>query len=107
MNTSGAGTEAGALYIADNARITEFSPSGHPRRLWGIDVVEKGAGNANEVQQVLIKASVGEFTLSYQGDVTEPIPHNAPAATVESELEALTGLAGAVAVTGGPGDATG
>ncbi|MCR9230457.1 MAG: hypothetical protein NXI29_05550 [bacterium] len=58
--------------------------------------------STNEQQTVsLASCSGGTFTLEYEGDTTDPIAHNASAATVESELEALPSIgAGNVSVSG-------
>lgn len=58
--------------------------------------------STNEQQTVsLASCSGGTFTLDYEGDTTDPIAHNASAATVESELEALPSIgAGNVSVSG-------
>jgi hypothetical protein len=62
----------------------------------------------DEVQEVTVAAAEGTFTLAFRGDETAAIPFNAPAATVQADLQALPSIgAGNVTVTGGPGDATG
>jgi hypothetical protein len=62
----------------------------------------------NEVQEVMVAATEGTFTLSFGGDETAAIPFDAPAATVQAALEGLPSVgAGNVTITGGPGDATG
>jgi hypothetical protein len=62
----------------------------------------------DEVQEVTVAAAEGTFTLAFRGDETAAIPFDAPAATVQADLEALPSVgAGNVTVTGGPGDATG
>lgn len=57
----------------------------------------------NEVQSVSVtNATGGTFTLTFAGQTTAPIAHNANAATVEAALEALSNLAPAdVACAGG------
>ncbi len=56
----------------------------------------------NEVQQVAINATTGQFRLSYRGQTTPDIAVGATASVVEAELEALTLLGPNVAVAGGP-----
>ncbi len=64
----------------------------------------------NEVQtlSLLPEAQGGEFTLTFDGETTSPLPHDATAADVEQALQALASLGGgAVSVTsanttGGP-----
>ena len=60
---------------------------------------------ANEVQTVTISgAAGGTFKLKFDGDTTNSIAFNASAATVQSELEALSSIGvGDVAVSGGAG----
>src|SRR4030088_2187956 len=63
----------------------------------------------NDVQQVVVNATGGTFTLSFlsrsfEESTTVAIPYNAEAAVVQSDLEALPEIgAGNVVVTGGPG----
>lgn len=64
----------------------------------------------NEIQTVALGGSptAGTFTLSYAGQTTAPIAHNATASAVRAALEALTTIgAGGVTCTGGalPGSA--
>src|SRR5665213_3190506 len=65
------------------------------------------------VQKVIVNATGGTFTLTFEGQTTKPIAFDASAAgphSVESELDALSsigGIGGSVSVTGGPGDSTG
>jgi hypothetical protein len=56
----------------------------------------------NEVQQISIVATEGQFRLSYRGQTTLDIAAGAAAAVVESELEALTSIGPNLTVTGGP-----
>lgn len=70
--------------------------------------VTAGGGTA-EVQTVTITGTPtgGGFTLTYAGQTTASIPHNATAAQVRTALENLSNLnAGQVTVTGGPGPGT-
>lgn len=60
----------------------------------------------NEIQDVTISGSPtgGTFTLTYSGQTTAAIAYNATAATVQTELEALSNIGvGDVAVTGAAG----
>ncbi len=68
----------------------------------------------SEKQRLTVKASGGTFTLSYSKRIgstpqtTGPLPFNAPKAQVQAALESLPFIgAGAVNVTGGPGNSTG
>ena len=66
------------------------------------------AQDANEVQTVtLTNVTGGHFKLTFDGQVTVNIHHNAPAATVQAALNALSNIeVGDVVVTGGPGPDT-
>ena len=58
------------------------------------------ANNNDEVQQVVVDATSGNFTLTYDGQVTGNIAFDADAATVQAALEALSNLApGDIVVT--------
>ena len=62
----------------------------------------------DESQSVTVKATKGNFKLTFEGKQTAAIKYNATAKEVEEALEALSNVAaGDVEVTGGPGDATG
>lgn len=64
----------------------------------------------DEVQKVTVKASAGQFRLSFAGAQTGDLEFDASAADIEDDLNALPtigGVGGSVAVTGGPGDAGG
>lgn len=57
----------------------------------------------NEVQRIVVNASGGTFTLTFDGQTTAAIAWNASAATVQSALEALSNISsGDVLVQGGP-----
>ncbi len=61
----------------------------------------------SEVQELTVAATAGSFQLEFGGQKTSQIAFDASAATVQSALEALPGFpAGAIAVSGGPGDET-
>lgn len=67
------------------------------------------AAATSEVQTVTITGTPtgGDFTLTFQGDTTTPIPFDAVAATVRVALEGLPDLGpGDVVVGGGPGPDT-
>jgi hypothetical protein len=63
----------------------------------------------NEVQTITVTGAPtgGTFRLTWNGQQTATIAHNASAATVQTALEALSNIApGDIAVTGGPGPST-
>jgi hypothetical protein len=100
--------------------VSKFTPSGGLVYRLGPDVTYSGPGNggADETQALTVKATAGTFALSLTapaplgrsaaGQSTAPIPYDASHEEVQEALEALPGVeAGDLAVTGGPGDATG
>ncbi len=125
----------GRLYVPDagqgsgNHRIDEFAPVvGGSEKVTGIsfvgalgwDVVAAGPDQANEIQNVTVKAGVGEFKLAFKSVSTGALAFNAPAAeaeeapggpeSVEKALDALPSInsgGGSVKVTGGPGSVSG
>lgn len=62
------------------------------------------SSSTNEVQDVTVSgATTGTFTLTFDGQTTNAIAFNATAATVQTELEALSNIgSGNVSCTGGP-----
>lgn len=100
----------GDLYVADTAnnRIDEFSASGTFIRTWGVGVVSSGPDLGNEIQSLTVAATAGKYRLAFKGESTPELAYNAPPATVQSALEALSGIGAAnVTVSGGPGDGSG
>lgn len=78
---------------------------------WGVGPynVVLGATGTNEVQTVTITGTPtgGNFTLTFSGQTTANIAHNATSGAVQTALEALSNIApGDVVVTGGPGPGT-
>lgn len=105
----------GDLYVADyeNNRVDEFTEGGNFVRAWGYNVVASGEHDkpfADEVDEIQIRSGSGYFRLSFENESTSVLPHDAPAAEVEEELNELPTISsggGSVAVTGGPGDLAG
>ncbi|HWM55682.1 MAG TPA: hypothetical protein VNO20_09870 [Solirubrobacterales bacterium] len=112
---------SGVVYVVDgnNARIQKFSSEGDFLLAWGGDVIASGPDDSSndEVQEVSIASTSGTFKLGFEDprkgggkQETGPLPFDASASEVEAALNALStiaGFAGSVAVTGGPGDASG
>jgi hypothetical protein len=109
---------SGNLYLSNRNRVEAYSAGGQLIRAWGGDAVAAGPDDSSvdEQQKVTVKATGGTFTLSFSPQFGQaaataaPIPYNASAATVQAALNALgtiSGAYGSVAVSGGPGDATG
>ena len=118
VNSSGTGAPAGTMYIAEqglsnggqNNRVSQYDPTGKFVRAWGADVVQSGPGQSNEVKRVTVNATGGSFKLTFKEATTADIPATAPAAAVQTQLNALPPISaggGAVSVSGGPGDAGG
>ena len=124
VNSAGTGgANPGEIYIQDaggttccgghgpwGGRVQQFSVGGSFRRLWGLDVVAAGPGNADETQALRIVATGGSFTVTFGGQTTGPIAFNASDTVVKSALDGLGsigGVGGSVSVAGGPGDAAG
>ena len=103
VNESGVGpADAGDVYVADegNNRIERFDSSGNFISAWGKDTI---AGALNERQRVVVDATAGTYTLSFNGSTTEPISYNYGSGIVRSELAALPSVGGEanVAIAGG------
>jgi hypothetical protein len=98
----------GHIFVGEpeNNRVDEFTPWGEFVKAFGWDVAP---GGVNEQQQITVKASAGQFRLSFKGNsnTTTDIPYDASAAEVQSALEALSSIGPAgVTVTKGASDAT-
>jgi hypothetical protein len=111
---------SGDLYVAADRRVNRFSATGQFVSAFGQDVVRSGPDDSSvdAQQQLSVAASSGTFTVSYPSSpnlnpasrTTAPLPYNASAAAVETQLNALDtigGFGGRVTVTGGPGDPAG
>jgi NHL repeat-containing protein len=102
------------VYVVDagNNRVQEFTAAGGFIRAFGKDVVLSGPDDsaANEQQSIKVSATSGTFSLTFAGQTASAIPFNVSAAALETQLNALSsiaGVGGSVSVSGGPGDATG
>jgi hypothetical protein len=74
VNESGVGpANAGDTYVADEAnnRIERFDSEGSFVSAWGKDTI---ASSINERQRIVVEATGGTYTLSFNGSTTEPIP---------------------------------
>jgi ribosomal protein S11 len=61
-------------------------------------------GGTNEVQQIVVSATGGTFTVTFDGSTTTALAYNISAASLQAALEALDNIEpGDVTVTGGPG----
>ena len=90
-----------ALLVASLAASASAAPAWHPQVLaYPSNLVSPGA--SGEVQNVAVNAVGGSFKLIFEGEPTAAITYGAPAATVQSALNALTkigGAGGSVSVT--------
>lgn len=90
------GTSAGAgITLAAGAKVQFYS----------VDAIFASGLGTNEVQTVtLANATGGTFTLTYAGQTTTALNHNAAASTVQTALRALSTIGtGNVTVTGSAG----
>ena len=86
--------DVGVVYVFDGADEPEFV-FGEPLNGFAMTTVRQGDGTGiNEVQTIRINGSPtgGTFTVSFQGQTTASIAHNADAATLEAALEALSNI---------------
>jgi hypothetical protein len=61
-------------------------------------------GGTNEVQQIVVSATGGTFTVTFDGSTTTALAYNVSAASLQTALDALDTIEpGDVTVTGGPG----
>lgn len=108
----------GTIYVPDsgaNLRVSKFATTISGGKLtsatflkaFGWDVAP---GAVSEEQEVRVKATAGQFTLSFGGDTTADIAFDATAAEVQAALNALPSIGaggGSVTASGGVGNATG
>lgn len=105
--------------VVETANSSELKLS-NPAEATGTNVpltMAAGPGNVptNELQRLTVRATVGQFKLSFKSPnpgsttlTTAALNYNAGAAEVQSALAALANVgSGNVAVSGGPGDAAG
>jgi hypothetical protein len=102
-----------AFFITNQALTPDDTNDGPDLYMWRLQ-------QEDERQSISVSATGGNFTLTFEGATTAPIDFGAPASgpgSVQSALEALKGpvpfedqqliVPGNIAVSGGPGDATG
>jgi hypothetical protein len=104
----------GNLYIANksNQRVDVFTATGIFIRSFGLDVVTSGkAGDAPArpaKQSLTVKATSGQFKLSFQGKTTTDLKFDASASEVQAALQNLSSVGPqGITVSGGPGDEAG
>jgi hypothetical protein len=104
----------GNTYVVDSAnnRVAIFDSNGKFLRGFGADVIsgKESPDQANEVQSIVVGATSGSFTLSFNEVTTANLSATATAAVVQAALNGLSSVSaggGAVNVSGGPGNAAG
>jgi hypothetical protein len=101
-NETGAGfANAGDTYVADEAnnRIERFDSAGNFVSAWGKDTI---AAKLNERQRIVVEATKGTYTLSFNGSTTPPIEYSTPYYILQEKLAALPSIGeGNVEVSGG------
>lgn len=104
----------GAVYVSEQnfLRVQRFSATGSFERAWGQDVVQTGKSGDSPAtsakQNLKVEATGGQFKLSFKGQTTGDIAYNAAAASVQTELRALSTIGTSnVTVSGGPGNELG
>jgi hypothetical protein len=106
INAVGTDPNDGHIFAVDNEnrRIDEFTPWGDFVKAFGWNV---GPGAVNEQQEVTVRATEGQFKLSFGASTTQDIEHNASAAEVEAALNSLSSISaggGSVSVKKGASD---
>jgi hypothetical protein len=92
------------VYEEENNRVSEFTPWGNFVKAFGWDVAP---GAVNEQQEVMIKATAGQFRLSFGASTTGDLDRGATPSEVAAALNALPSLSGgSVSVEGGASDAS-
>lgn len=100
-----ASADGSRVLFTSSEALTDSAPaSGTHLYMWDRDTPN------DEEQRLAVRARGGSFTLTFDGQQTDPIDFNAAASTVASELNDLStigGVGGEVTVSGGPGDPDG
>lgn len=92
-----ADTDVGTVTL-NSGGLTGFSGG-------GATVIQEGGGTVNEQQSVTINGNGGTFTLTFGGQTTSATAYNASAATLTTNLEALSTITDVtVTGTGTPAD---
>ena len=97
VSTADSNPATGKVFLADtiNQRVNVYNLDG--------SVYEDPS--LNERDRLAVSTTAGTYTLNFNAQTSAPIPYDASAATVQSALEAFTGIdPGDVSVSGGPGD---
>ena len=85
----------GLAMLGASASVASAAPVWHAQVL-AFPTNLQSPGASGEVQNVAVNATGGTYTLTFNGQTTSPaLAYNAPAATVQSELNALSTIGGA------------
>jgi len=100
--------DQGYIFVVggENHRVDEFTPWGNFVKAFGWDVAPAGV---NEQQEVTVKATAGQFTLTFGASTTGDIAHDASAEAVASALNGLSSISaggGSVSVSKGASDSS-
>ncbi|MGH2984752.1 MAG: calcium-binding protein [Solirubrobacterales bacterium] len=91
-----------------SVKIGDVTGGGRPDLILTARNFREALAVNNELQTITVRATAGEYTLTFGADTTANIPFNATAAAVDAALEGLPSIgAGNVTVSGGPGNAGG
>lgn len=91
-----AGKVAGGLYVSRSEKA-DLRRLGGRSGAFSIDMLPRGH---SEIQAVIVEATAGTYTLTYDGTISDPIPFDATATQLQAALEQATG-AGTVSVADG------
>jgi DNA-binding beta-propeller fold protein YncE len=87
---------SGEVYVADgfHRRVSMFDSEGAFLGAWGANVVETGPDQkgTDQVEEIFVRATGGQFTLNYLGSETKPLNFNVSAKLVEEELNKLSSV---------------
>jgi hypothetical protein len=106
---TGPGIGANALVLTAGTNITEATATSGiteaPLAGATAFTMRQGGNGLNEAQALAFTATTGNFGLTFNGQLTTPLPVTATAAAVQAALQALSAIgAGNVAVTGTAGN---
>jgi hypothetical protein len=92
-NTTGVGAPMGTTYVADDAnnRVERFNAKGKFVSAWGMDVI---ASTVDERQRLVVSATAGTYTLSFDGSTTAPLNFDASSFSIEQALGGLSSVGG-------------
>jgi hypothetical protein len=103
LGPSAASAVAAPIWFLDIHHAPTNFPPGTPGTTDATTSTEGSPPATNEIQRILVRATSGQFKLSFGGDTTPNLPFDASAGDVQSALRALPAIGGpSVDVEGGP-----